>query len=82
MAGAGGFLNTGGNFGGALAAVLTPWIVSEIGWIGALAVASLFAVMGGVRWMGVDPTKCVVTGHGLQFANPALLGTAQEGEQP
>ena len=79
---AGGFLNTGGNFGGALAAVLTPWIVSEIGWIGAFATASLFAVVGSVLWMGVDPTKRVVTGQGLQFANPAPLGTAQEGEQP
>ncbi len=60
---AGGFLNTGGNLGGALAAVLTPWIVSEIGWIGAFAVASLFAVTGSVLWMGVDPTKRVVTGQ-------------------
>lgn len=73
---AGGFLNTGGNFGGALAAVLTPWIVSEIGWIGAFAVASLFAVVGSVLWMGVDPTKRVVTGQGLQSANPPPLSSA------
>ncbi len=54
---AGGFLNTGGNFGGAIAAFLTPWIAKEIGWIGAFGVGSLFAIVGSVLWMGVDPTK-------------------------
>ncbi len=54
---AGGFLNTGGNLGGALAALLTPWIAERIGWAGAFAVASVFAIGGSVLWLGVDPTR-------------------------
>ncbi len=54
---AGGFLNTGGNFGGFLAALLTPWFAREIGWTGAFDVASLLAIVGAVVWLGVDPTR-------------------------
>lgn len=56
---AGGFLNTGGNFGGALAALLTPWFAKEIGWTGAFAVASAFAVLGSLLWIGVDATRTI-----------------------
>jgi sugar phosphate permease len=54
---AGGFLNTGGNFGGVLAALLTPWFAREIGWTGAFAVASALAAVGSLLWLGVDPTR-------------------------
>jgi ACS family glucarate transporter-like MFS transporter len=54
---AGGFLNTGGNFGGFLAALLTPWFAREIGWTGAFDVASLMAIVCAVLWLGVDPTR-------------------------
>jgi ACS family glucarate transporter-like MFS transporter len=52
-----GFVNTGGNLGGFLAALLTPWFAKEIGWIGAFEIASLFAVTGAVVWTGVDPSR-------------------------
>jgi len=52
-----GFVNTGGNLGGFLAALLTPWFARQIGWIGAFDVASLLAIACAVVWMGVDPTR-------------------------
>lgn len=51
-----GFVNTGGNLGGFLAALLTPWFAKEVGWIGAFEIASLFAVAGAVAWTGVNPS--------------------------
>jgi ACS family glucarate transporter-like MFS transporter len=57
---AGGFLNTGGNLGGALAALLTPWIAKELGWSIAFGVASLCALAGAALWIGFDPNRPVV----------------------
>jgi len=58
---AGGFLNTGGNFGGALAALLTPWIAKEVGWNGAFGVAGLCSLVGAALWLGFDPTHPIVS---------------------
>ena len=55
-----GFVNTGGNLGGFLAALLTPWFAKEIGWIGAFDVASLLAIAGAVVWMGVDSSRASI----------------------
>jgi len=52
----GGFVNTGGNLGGFLAALLTPWFAEEIGWVGVFDVASLLALAGAVVWRGVNPS--------------------------
>lgn len=52
-----GFVNTGGNLGGFLAALMTPWFAKAIGWIGAFEIASLFAVAGAVVWTSVDPSS-------------------------
>ncbi|HTV56600.1 MAG TPA: MFS transporter [Terriglobia bacterium] len=57
---AGGFLNTGGNFGGALAALLTPWIAKELGWNIAFGAASLCAIAGAILWIGFDPSRQVM----------------------
>ncbi len=71
MAGAaGGFLNTGGNFGGALATFFTPWIAKQIGWIGAFGVASLFAIVGSFLWVGVDPTRPIVVPAPAEVTRP------------
>ena len=48
-----GFVNTGGNLGGFLAALLTPWFVQEIGWIGAFDIASLLAIAGAISKAGM-----------------------------
>lgn len=52
---AAGIFNTGGNAGGLLAPVVTPWVSGLLGWqwgIGLGAVACLLAV---VLWLGIDP---------------------------
>jgi MFS transporter, ACS family, glucarate transporter len=52
-----GFVNTGGNLGGLVAALLTPWFAKEIGWIGAFDVACLLAIAGAVVWAGIDSSR-------------------------
>ena len=59
---AGGFLNTGGNIGGALAALATPWIAREFGWNAAFGTASVLAFVGSALWIGFDPGR--PTGEG------------------
>jgi ACS family glucarate transporter-like MFS transporter len=51
-----GFVNTGGNLGGFLAALLTPYFAKQIGWVGAFDVASLLAIAGAVVWAGSTPS--------------------------
>jgi MFS family permease len=53
---AGGLMNTGGNFGGAIAPFLTPLIASRYGWTAALYVAALVALTGVVAWLQIDPS--------------------------
>lgn len=51
-----GFVNTGSNLGGTLAALLTPWIAARFSWPIAFGVASVFALAGAALWAGVDAT--------------------------
>jgi ACS family glucarate transporter-like MFS transporter len=51
-----GILNTGGNVGGFLAPVLTPYIASQAGWSWGLYAGSLMAIVGVVACYFVDPT--------------------------
>ncbi len=53
---AGGLMNTGGNFGGAIAPVLTPFIASHYGWSAGLYVGALIALIGVVAWVRLDPS--------------------------
>jgi MFS family permease len=52
---AGGLMNTGGNFGGAIAPFLTPLIASYYGWSAGLYVGALVALIGVVAWLRIDP---------------------------
>jgi len=58
---AGGILNTGGNFGGFLAPVLTPYIASHFGWSWGLYTGSLIVMLGIVAWLFVDPMEPAAT---------------------
>jgi MFS family permease len=51
-----GILNTGGNVGGFLAPVLTPYIASLAGWSWGLYAGSLVAIVGVIACYFVDPT--------------------------
>ena len=56
---AGAILNTGGNLGGFLAPIITPYIASRLGWTWGLNVGSLIVMLGVLMWFFIDPTKSV-----------------------
>ena len=49
--------NTGGNVGGLLAPVVTPYIGKYLHWQGGVAVAGLLCVLGAALWFGIDPAE-------------------------
>jgi MFS family permease len=48
---AGAFLNTGGNIGGLISPVLTPFMAQSIGWPAAITVACVISAAGGLIWL-------------------------------
>jgi MFS family permease len=50
-------LNTGGNAGGMLAPVLTPWIGETYGWGPAVCLGSAICLVGVVLWCWIDPEE-------------------------
>ena len=50
-------LNTGGNAGGLLAPVITPWVGAVYGWPWAVALGGLVSLGGAALWLGVDPQR-------------------------
>lgn len=57
---AGGIMNSGGNVGGFIAPILTPWIAERAGWAGGLYFGSVMALVGMAVWWWIDPTKKLV----------------------
>jgi len=53
----GAFMNTGGNLGGLVSPVLTPFIATQIGWPGSIAVACIISVIGGLVWFLINPSS-------------------------
>lgn len=51
----GAFLNTGGNIGGFISPVLTPFMAQTMGWPGAISVACIIAGLGGLLWFVIKP---------------------------
>ena len=49
----GAFMNTGGNVGGLISPVLTPFMADQIGWPGAIAVACVISGIGGLVWFAI-----------------------------
>jgi sugar phosphate permease len=54
---AGGILNTGGNLGGFLAPIITPYVAARLGWTWGLNAGSLIVMLGVLVWLFIDPTK-------------------------
>lgn len=52
---ASGLMNMGGQIGGALTAISTPWIASQFGWTASFLVAAVLAAAASVAWLLVDP---------------------------
>ena len=51
---AAGILNTGGNIGGFLAPILTPFLAARMGWSWALYAGSVIVILGAVLWFFID----------------------------
>ena len=52
-----GFMNMGGQLGGALTGSLTPWIAARYGWTASFLVAAALCLFGGLSWLVVDPQR-------------------------
>ncbi|MGI8991981.1 MAG: MFS transporter [Bryobacteraceae bacterium] len=52
-----GIMNSGGNLGGFVAPILTPFIASFAGWTWGLYFGSLVALGGAAAWLFIDPTR-------------------------
>ena len=50
-----GAMNTGGQIGGALTAILTPAIAGRFGWSASFVTAAALCVVGSLVWLVVDP---------------------------
>ena len=50
-------MNTGGNIGGLISPVLTPFMADHIGWPSSIAVACVVSGIGGLMWFLINPTS-------------------------
>ena len=48
--------NTGGNLGGLLAPVVTPWVSGHLGWPWGIGLGGVICFFGALCWRGIDPT--------------------------
>jgi MFS transporter, ACS family, glucarate transporter len=52
-----GFMNMGGQIGGAVTGSLTPWIAARYGWTASFLVAAALCLVGASSWLVVNPVK-------------------------
>src|SRR5580693_4227044 len=52
-----GFMNMGGQIGGAVTGSLTPWIAARYGWTASFLVAAALCRVGALSWLVVNPVK-------------------------
>jgi MFS transporter, ACS family, glucarate transporter len=55
-----GFMNMGGQIGGAVTASLTPWIATRYGWTASFLVAATLCLLGACAWTLVRPERALV----------------------
>jgi MFS transporter, ACS family, D-galactonate transporter len=53
---AAGLLNTGGNLGGIIAPVVTPWVGVHFGWFWSVGLGAAVSLTGALLWLRVRPT--------------------------
>ena len=54
---AAGLCNTGGNAGGLLAPIITPWVSGRLGWVWGIGLGSLVCLVGAALWWWIDPEE-------------------------
>jgi MFS family permease len=66
---AAGLLNTGGQLGGVLAPIVTPWVGTHFGWSWSMGVGAAVAFAGAMCWLGVRPGRdAIVRASADQYA--------------
>ena len=68
-----GFMNMGGQIGGAVTASLTPAIASRFGWTASFLVAAALCLLGAVAWTFVDPKRILATEQTRDSADPQMM---------
>jgi ACS family glucarate transporter-like MFS transporter len=58
-----GFMNMGGNLGGAISPTLTPFLAQQFGWESALYVMAALACLAAFFWLGVHPEHAIDLGE-------------------
>jgi MFS transporter, ACS family, D-galactonate transporter len=74
-----GIFNTGGNLGGLLAPIITPWVSTTLGygWPAAIAIGSIVCVAGAVAWIWIDdPSSQTSKFYSSTTMSPASLSLA------
>lgn len=71
-----GFMNMGGQIGGAVTGSLTPWIAARYGWTASFLVASALCVLGAFCWVVVNPLNTLTAGR------PFTMGDAGSEQLP
>jgi ACS family glucarate transporter-like MFS transporter len=54
---AAGICNTGGNAGGLVAPIITPWVSRHLGWPWGIGLGSLVCLVGAALWWWIDPEE-------------------------
>jgi len=55
-----GFMNMGGQIGGAVTSILTPLLAARLGWTFAFLAAAAMSALGAAAWMVVNPNRALV----------------------
>jgi len=55
-----GIMNWGGNTGGMISPILTPYLAKKIGWVPALEFAALILLVGSLIWFAIQPEKSLL----------------------
>ena len=58
-----GFMNMGGQIGGAVTGSLTPWIAARYGWTTSFLVAAALCLLGALSWLAVNPLNTLTAGR-------------------
>ena len=75
-----GFMNMGGQIGGAVTGSLTPWIAARYGWTASFLVAAALCLVGALSWIMVNPLNALMDVRSASSSHAELnyVGTRNE----
>ncbi len=75
-----GFMNMGGQIGGAVTGSLTPWIAARYGWTASFLVAAALCVLGAASWLVVNPVNTLTEASSASspHTEPNYVGARNE----